>query len=128
MVGWDISVSAATFSPQEAEALRQVGTPLATFCVEYQRILQQFSIETTHLPGFDLPDPIAMAIALDPEVKGMTKHLFVTVETQSELCRGQTVVDHLGVTGQPPNAEVVLSASRDRFLQLLYSTVGGQRS
>ena len=37
----------------------------------------------------------------------------VAVETQSDLCRGQTVVDHLMMMGRPPNVEVVLEVSRE---------------
>jgi purine nucleosidase len=58
-------------------------------------------------------------------VATLSKQLFVTVETQSDLCRGQTVVDHLGVTKNKPNVEVVLEASRECFLQLLYKSVNG---
>lgn len=123
MVGWDISRTYATFNPSQAAALRHVGTPLAQFCVDIQKTLNEFSLNTTGLEGFDLPDPIAMAVALDPSVATMSKHLFVTVETESDLCRGKTVVDHLRVTGQPANVEVVLEASRDKFLKILYRAV-----
>jgi purine nucleosidase len=123
MVGWDISVAYATFSPEDAQAVRDVGTPLAQFCIDIQRVVQQFSVETTKLVGFDLPDPIAMSVALDPTVKTLTKRLFVAIETQSDLCRGQTVVDHLEVTGKPANVEVVFEASRERFLACLYRAI-----
>lgn len=123
MVGWDISVAYATFAPEDAQAVRALGTPLAEFCIDIQRVVQQFSVETTKLVGFDLPDPIAMSVALDPAVKTLTKRLFVAIETQSDLCRGQTVVDHLEVTGQPANVEVVLEASRERFLERLHMAV-----
>lgn len=123
MVGWDISVASATFAPEDAAALRAVGTPLAAFCVDIQRVLQDFAINKTHLAGFDLPDPIAMAIALEPGVKERSKRLFVGVEAQGQLSRGQVLVDHLGVTGEPTNVEVVLAASRERFLDQLYEAV-----
>jgi purine nucleosidase len=47
----------------------------------------------------------------------------VAIETESELCRGQTVVDHLAVTKHEPNVEVVLEASREKFLRILYDAV-----
>lgn len=123
MVGWDISRTTATFTSQEANALRNVGTPLATFCVDIQRSVQQFAMQVTRLPGFDLPDPIAMAVALDPSICLSTQHLPVTIETASVLTRGQTIVDHLYVTGNHPNTNVVLAASRERFLAMLYAAV-----
>jgi purine nucleosidase len=64
-----------------------------------------------------------MAVALDPTVATDTRALRVDIETGSELTRGQSVVDHLRVTGQEPNVDVVLDASRDGFLRLLYAAV-----
>jgi len=122
MVGWDVSQRFATFNDEEAEKIRSV-SPLGQFCVDIQRCLREFGMNELKLVGFDLPDPIAMAVALDPKVATVTKRLHVAVETRSELTRGATVVDHLGITGQEPNAEVVLEASRERFLRVLYDAV-----
>jgi purine nucleosidase len=123
MVGWDVSHLYATFNPQEAEKLHNIGTPLAEFCVDIQKVLNEFCVEEMNLNGFDLPDPLAMAVALDPAVATRTKPLFVAIETDSELCRGQAVVDHLMVTKHEPNVEVVLEVSRERFLRILYNAV-----
>ena len=123
MVGWDISYRFATFDAQDSAQLRAIGTPLAAFCVDIQSVLNSYALQETQLAGFDLPDPIAMAVALDPAVAAQTKFLHVDIETASELCRGQTIVDHLGMTLQPPNIHVVREASRERFLDLLYRAV-----
>lgn len=123
MVGWDISYTYATFGPAEAARLRDIGTPLATFCIDIQATLTTYAIESSGLEGFDLPDPITMAIALEPGIATATKRLFVAVETGGDWCRGQTVVDHLGVTGREPNVEIVFAADRERFLALLHEAV-----
>jgi purine nucleosidase len=123
MVGWDISRTYAVFSPEDTAALRAIGTPLARFCVDIQRSVEQFALTTTRLPGFDLPDPIAMAIALDPTVATRAHRCFVAIETVSELCRGQSVVDHLHLLGREPNAEVVVEALREQFLRILFDAV-----
>ena len=122
MVGWDISQRYAAFDETQAEELKSL-SPLGEFCVDIQEGLRRFGIEKLDLGGFDLPDPIAMAVAIDPTVATVTKHLYVAIETKSELTRGATVVDHLGITGQEPNARVVLAASRERFLHILYDAV-----
>src|SRR5436853_381677 len=124
MVGWDISRIRATFSPQEAKELRSIGTPLAQFCVDIQASVQVFATQTSHLPGFDLPDPIAIAVALDSTICLTSKQLFVAIETQSQLGRGQTIVDHMATTGNPPNVNVVLDVSRERFVEMLSQAVG----
>jgi purine nucleosidase len=121
MVGWDISRKHAVFTSDESAKLRGVGTPLAEFCVDIQRVvLNEWD------GGFELPDPIAMAVALDPAVATRTERRFVAVETGGEWCRGQTVVDHHEITGvgeYEPNVEVVEEASRERFFDLLYEAV-----
>jgi purine nucleosidase len=123
MVGWDVSRTYATFDQEDAEQLRSVGTPLAHFCVDIQKTLIEFDKQQTKLGGFDLPDPIAMAVALDPTVATLSKSLFVAIETGDGLCRGQSVVDHLMMTDNPANAHIVFEASREKFLQILYHAV-----
>ena len=122
MVGWDISHKHATFTAEQADEFHAV-SDLAAFCVDIQKALREFGISYLKQDGFDLPDPIAMAIALEPDVATVTKHLHVDIEAQSELTRGATVVDHLRVTGLEPNVDVVLEASRERFLETLYVAV-----
>ncbi len=124
MVGWDVSHKYATFTGDEAEELRAVSN-LAAFCVDIQKALRAFGISYLKQGGFDLPDPIAMAVALEPDVATVTKRLRVDIETTSELTRGATVVDHLYVSGREPNADVVLEASREKFLETLYAAVRG---
>lgn len=118
MVGWDISHRYATFTIDEAERLRSV-SDLAAFCIDIQCGLRDFGIQSLNQIGFDLPDPMAMAVALEPDVATRVSRLHVAVETTSELTRGATVIDHLRNSGTPPNADVVLEASRERFLDLL---------
>ncbi|MGD9676665.1 MAG: nucleoside hydrolase [Candidatus Bipolaricaulia bacterium] len=122
MVGWDVSHRRATFTAEEAESFGRI-SELAAFCVEIQKGLREFGVHYLKQEGFDLPDPIAMAVALDPSVATDTQRLHVDIETKSELTRGQSVVDHLRSTGKEPNADVVLDASRERFLRLLHAAV-----
>lgn len=123
MVGWDVSRTYAYLTAEDSKILRNLGTSLAQFCVDIQKTLLDFALQTTKLPGFDLPDAIAMAVALQPEVATDVRKLFVEIETVSELCRGQTVVDHLNVKKQPPNATVVMAADRDLFWRMLCDAV-----
>ncbi len=123
MVGWDISRTYAVITPQDADEFRALG-PLGAFSVDIQRTLIEFCREQTLLDGYDLPDPIATAIAIDPAVATSVRPLHVAVETQGDLTRGATVVDFRG-TAQAPNADVVLEASRDRFVALLRDALRG---
>lgn len=122
MVGWDISWKYATFDAEQAAEIRNVGTPLAEFVVDIQATLTEFSKTENALPGFDLPDPITMAAALDRDIcKYEKRHVAVT--TGEDLARGITVVDWLGVSGRAPNIHVATSADRAAFVQLLKQSV-----
>lgn len=118
MVGWDISVASATFDAGQAAQLRSIGAPFAEFAVDIQAVLNEFALVETHLPGFDLPDPIAMAVALDPSIARIQR-CFVDIEIGDGSARGHDVVDWLGVTGRAPNVDVVTNVDRAVFVEML---------
>jgi purine nucleosidase len=123
MIGWDISRKHAVFDPEDIAALQNIGTPLAHFCVDIQSVLQQYALSETGLAGFDLPDPIAMAVALEPSLIEESQQRYVQIETSSGQARGQTLIDHMGLLKKPPQTRVVLKASRQGFLKLLHQAL-----
>lgn len=123
MVGWDISRKFAVFNNKEVKKLKRIGTELSDFCVNIQATLIDYVKKVTHLEGFDLPDPIAMAIAIDKTVGTKTKKAFVSVLVNDDYSRGQSVVDFVGATGNPANAEVVLEADSKKFRELLHTSI-----
>lgn len=118
-VGWDISRKFAVVDADLADEFRALGTPVAEFCMDIQAVVAAFCATETKLSGFDLPDPIAMAHAIDPAIAVEMEHLNLRVETESDLTRGMVVMDLLGFTGAAPNAHVVTVADRDLFLSML---------
>jgi purine nucleosidase len=122
-VGWDISRHFAVVEPGLAAELRAIGTPLAEFCVDIQCVVAEFCATETKLAGFDLPDPIAMAYAIDPSVATGMRRLHLSVETESALTRGMVVMDLLGLTDAEPNATVVTTADTGRFIDMLRSAI-----
>ncbi len=122
MVGWDISWKHATFDAEQAAEIRQIGTPLAEFVIDIQATLTEFSMAENALPGFDLPDPITMAAAIDPGIAEY-KDYRVDVTTGEGLARGITVVDVLGVSKRAPQMRVATSADRSAFVEMLKASV-----
>lgn len=118
MVGWDVSRNDATLGPADADALAAAG-PLGQFCTRIQRQLIEFCRTVTQLEGFDLPDPVTMAVAIDPDLTTRFEDRYVAVETTGVHTVGMTVVDHLGVTGRAPTVRVVRAVDRGRFLAML---------
>jgi len=122
MAGWDISRKYAVFTPEQSARLAGLGE-VGRFCAAIQAKVDEFARTRTHLDGYDLPDPIAMAVALDPSVATVVRRLHVDVEVTGELTRGQTVVDALGIGGATPNVDVVVEASRAGFERVLAATL-----
>ncbi|MGH8957689.1 MAG: nucleoside hydrolase [Acidimicrobiia bacterium] len=114
LVGWDISCQYATFGPEAAKALRDIGTALARFCIDIQATVNRYAIEESGLEGFDLPDPIATAIALDPRIATRIRPVSIQVGT-GDIDRGATPID----SSREPNVEMVEEADRERFLEVL---------
>ena len=122
-VGWDRSRFDAVIDSKMAADIRSIGTPLAEFAIDIQRAVIEFCRTETKIDGFDLPDPIAMAHALDDTVALEMRELFLEVETRPGPTEGMVVMDVLGVLHRPANATVVTRASNARFIEILREAV-----
>lgn len=122
-IGWDISVRFATFDADDAAAIRSIGTPYADFALDIQAVLDEYARSETGLAGFDLPDPVAMAVAIDPSL-ATSERRFVDIGVGFGLDRGKDVVDWFGVSGRDPNVDVVTAVDRDRFVAMLHRQLG----
>jgi len=111
-------VADAVIQDALAAEIRALG-PLGEFCVDTQKALREFCRTETKLDGFDLPDPIAMAVAIAPDAVTREAHLRVEIALGEGHVRGQTIVDHLGVTKREPNCRVVYRVDRERFISML---------
>lgn len=112
MVGWHLSRGAARWDAAEIDAARALDTPLARFAVDCNRAAAEGYRTQTGEVGIDLPDPIAMAVALEPTLVTSASSHAVRVECASELTRGMTVVDQLGVGADERNRWPARRASR----------------
>ncbi|MQT12236.1 nucleoside hydrolase [Segnochrobactrum spirostomi] len=119
MVGWDISRKYALLSGAELDALKAIGTKRARFAVDILAAVRRYVSERTGEDCADLPDPIAMAIALDPTIATKVVRRAVIVDTSDGPSMGATLVDHHAVTGRTANADVVVEASREKFIARL---------
>lgn len=106
MIGWEHSRGAAALTDEERQQIEQSGSERAHFAMECNEHALIASREIQHAPGLMLADPVAMAVALDPQVCTQRSAHFVEIECQSALTRGMTVVDQLGVKQQPANVDV----------------------
>jgi purine nucleosidase len=136
MVGWHLCRGAAVLSPADIEFIGNIGTELSHFAVECNSTARTAYRTQTGEDGISLPDPVAMSIALDPSIGIESSHHYVDVEIASELTRGMTVVDRLGVAADDRNretwsellqrgskAKVYWAIDTSRWKQALYSAL-----
>jgi purine nucleosidase len=103
MIGWELCRFSGGLTPAEIEHVRQIDTPLAHFTVDCNRSAMEAIRVQSGVIGLELPDPVAMAVALDPTICTRRSRHAVDVETQSELTRGMTVIDQLDNAGDARN-------------------------
>jgi purine nucleosidase len=76
------------------------------------------------------PDPLAAAVALDPEIVLSQEARFAEVEAGHNLARGQTLVDYRASSKQSPNIHLIRAVDLAKFYKLLqlaaHSTIGGE--
>jgi purine nucleosidase len=110
LVGWHLCRGRAALNRSDIEQVLSLGTPVAKFAIECNSRAQEAYLQQTGEHGISLPDPVAMAVALDPSIVTSQSEHYLEVETDSALTRGMTVVDRLNVANDERNREVWASA------------------
>jgi purine nucleosidase len=106
LVGWQLSRGEAALNANDIQEVLGLDTELARFAIECNTTaMEAYRIQTQEI-GISLPDPIAMSVALDETICTAASEHCTDVEVTSELTRGMTVVDRLGVAGDERNRAV----------------------
>ncbi len=136
LVGWQLCRGAAVIAPADIEIISKMGTKLSHFAVECNSTARAAYRTQTGEDGISLPDPVAMSIALDPSIGTEWSEHYVDIEIATELTRGMTVVDRLGVAANERNratwaelvdrgakAKVYWAIDTARWKQALYAAL-----
>jgi purine nucleosidase len=97
MVGWELCRGPPNLDDDDIARCRALDTPLARFALGCNAKALEVNRTLFHEPGIGLPDPVAMAVALDPGIVTRKSRHTVDVECEGTLTRGMTVVDQLNV-------------------------------
>ncbi len=120
MIGLDVT-HRALLTPDWGERFRRAGA-VGTFVAELVEFFKQYHRRTYSWDGAPIHDAVALAHAFRPGIV-RTEHLNVEIETQSELCRGRTVVDRWHRTDREANAHVGVDIDEDAFFELLLERI-----
>ena len=137
MVGWELCRAEANLTDAEMRYCKEtINTPYSHFAVDCNASALTASREWLGDPGLGLPDPVAMAVAIDPTIVTRKSKHYVEIECDGEFTRGMTVVDSCNVTGydtanvamwQPvvnrgaPHVTVCREIDNRRWKSLLYA-------
>jgi purine nucleosidase len=116
LVSWETTL-AHGLQPAQVEALAHGASARADL---FRRtIREQFVEQAPGQPVLAEPDPLALAVALEPSIIKRSETQYVEIELAGQLTRGQTVVDWYDLTKRPHNTNLVHEIDRDRFWDLV---------
>ena len=125
MVGWDLCRGEAGLEATEQAALAG-SSERGRFFVDCNAAALEAIREQSGSERLELPDPTAMAVALDkPAVVRRSSRHYTEIEAESPLTRGMSVIDALDVTGREPNTEIVWEIDVERFTDMVFAAARG---
>jgi purine nucleosidase len=127
LVGWHLCRGEAVLNPVDIQQVLSFASSVAQFAIECNSRAQQAFFEQSGERGISLPDPVAMAVALDPSIVTSQSRHFVDIETGSELTRGMTVVDRLNVAQDERNREVWAASLAGGYQAKVFWTIDNAR-
>jgi purine nucleosidase len=115
MIGWNISRLYAVVTEPEQAVLRTLG-PLGEFICNINRVVFEFCRDVTGLAGYDLPDPIAMHVALDDSIVTRSEHVVLGITIgNDEASRGHSYIERRAGLSQQPNVRVIWEVDEAKF-------------
>lgn len=105
------------------EALMGTGTPRSDFFRRITSKIHAYVRDQLDQDGVYAPDPLAMAVAIEPDIVTRREARAVTVELAGAHGRGLTSVDWGGLTKQPANVDIILEVDFERFWRLMQASV-----
>jgi purine nucleosidase len=134
LIGWQLCRGDANLNESDIAGVRALDTKLAHFAIDVNRVAMESNVTQCRERGIPLPDPVAMAVALNPPIAVESSRHRVEVECAGELTRGMTVVDRLNVSSDERNrgawdatgaapVEVVWTVDVPRWKAMLYRSL-----
>ena len=104
MVGWELCRGEANLTEEEMDLAYSFKTEKADFTIDCNKHALDSSQNWLGDPGLGLPDPVAMAVALNPAVTTKVSRHNVQVVIDGPA-RGMTIVDQLHVGESEPHID-----------------------
>ncbi|MCY3832098.1 MAG: nucleoside hydrolase [Chloroflexi bacterium] len=122
MLSWETTL-AHGFAWDKFNALCAIDTIAGRFFRAISQETAQRLRTIFHRPAYLLPDPLAMAITLRPDLVRQSGKFFTTVELNGAQTRGQTVIDYNHISGRPPNVNIIQALDTDGVYELFVNAL-----
>ncbi len=122
MLSWETTL-AHGFAWDKFDALCAIETVNGRFFRQISQGSAERLQETYRQPAYLLPDPLAMAITLQPSLIRQSSKHYVTVELNGAHTRGQTVIDYNHMSGKAPNVNVIQALDTDGVHQMFIAAL-----
>ncbi len=120
MSGLDVTEKALIL-PGDFERIRALGNSVSSIVAEWLEFFYT-SHRSIGYEGAPMHDPCAVAVLLHPELFKI-KDMYVEIETCGEYCKGATVADTMGLSGNRPNVSCVMDVDREAFADYMVESI-----
>lgn len=120
ILGLDVCMGETDLTPADQERLMACGQPAARFAVDAGAALRRRRVAAGRTPALGLPDPVAMAAAIWPELMLETSPCRASVCIQDGDAYGQVLLEQDG----PPNVQVCRAFDAKGYKQRLLTGLG----
>jgi purine nucleosidase len=117
LLSWEATLD-NPFTWAQFDALCALDTTAGRFHKAITQRTSSFIRQVRPTLGYLLPDPLAMAITLEPGLIRQSFDAYVTSEVGGRHTRGMTVIDHFGRLKRRANARVVTQVDMDGVYRL----------
>jgi purine nucleosidase len=124
MLSWETTL-AHPLTWEQYNTLAAMPSSAGQFYRKFTRKVADFFQAPNRRSGYLLPDPLAMAVTLQPELITESAEHFVTVELNGTHTRGQTVIDYSSMTGNAANVRVVTGVNMAGVYDLYHKMLAG---
>ena len=122
LISWETTM-AHPFSEQQIKALGSKENPRSQFFHTITQNTVKYIEERLGRKMLFAPDPLAVAVAIEPESVLKSEKHFVQVETGGICTRGQTIADWFDISGSEANVEIILDVDSERLWELMEAAV-----
>jgi inosine-uridine nucleoside N-ribohydrolase len=126
LVGSDVIGRDSIMHDDDFDRVAAFNTPRSRFFIASNNLRRQFEKANRGTTGSTNPDPLGVAIAIDPTIATRWLSLYVHVELAGELTRGMLIYgDNIYTLAQQPpsNVDICVAASNEKFKQLVFTTL-----